>query len=156
MTAKQFICTIASAAKSGVKSAQHIADSLLDGSRMVARAIDVPTAIASHMPGLGGVVSAISPFARFDSFASAIQHGDFNALKTMAESDLAAAQGIASLVPGVGSGVSAAIGVGLAVARSRGRAATPRLLPRSATPLVHVVVRSLARISTSTVCTNAG
>lgn len=115
VTAKQFIRTIASAAKAGVQSAQHIADSLIDGSKLVAKTIDVPAAIASQIPGLGSVIHAISPFEKFESMATALQRGDFGALKKMAESELQAAQGFASMVPGVGSGVSAAIGAGLAV-----------------------------------------
>jgi hypothetical protein len=47
--------------------------------------------------------------------ATAIQRGDFKKLGEIAKEQLLMAQGVISLVPGVGTGVSAAISAGLAV-----------------------------------------
>jgi hypothetical protein len=114
LTAKQFIKTIASAAKSGVEAARHVGDTLLDASKLVARAVDAPVLLASQVPGLGNIARSISPLEHFQQMASAVQRGDFKALERIAKQDLSMAQGVVSLVPGVGSGVSAAIGAGLA------------------------------------------
>jgi hypothetical protein len=114
MTAKQFVRTIASAAKSGVRSAQHVADTLLDASKFVAKVVDVPVMLASQVPGLGNIVKSISPLEKYQQMVSALQKGDFNAIKKMAEQDLSLAQGVVSLIPGVGTGISAAISAGLA------------------------------------------
>jgi hypothetical protein len=114
MTAKQFIRTIGTAAKAGVKAAQGVADTLLDASKFVAKAVDVPVLLASQVPGLGDIVKGFSPLEKYQQMVSAIQKGDLNAIKKMAEHELSMAQSVISLVPGVGSGISAAIGAGLA------------------------------------------
>ena len=114
MTAKQFIRTIGSAAKAGVKAAQGVADTLLDASKFVAKVVDVPVLLASQVPGLGDIVKGFSPFEKYQRMVSALQKGDLNAIKKMAEQDLSIAQSVVSLVPGVGTGISAAIGAGLA------------------------------------------
>ncbi|MEO8800558.1 MAG: hypothetical protein ABI551_21875, partial [Polyangiaceae bacterium] len=45
----------------------------------------------------------------------ALQHGDLKALEKLAKDRMQMAQSVVSLVPGIGTGVSAAIGAGLAV-----------------------------------------
>jgi hypothetical protein len=114
MTAKQFIRTITSAAKAGVRSAQNVADTLLDATKFVAKAVDVPVMLVSQIPGLGNIVRSISPLEKFQHMVTALQKGDFNTIKKMAEQDLSLAQGVVSLIPGVGTGISAAISAGLA------------------------------------------
>jgi hypothetical protein len=114
LTAKQFIKTIASAAKSGVEAARHVGDTLLDASKLVAKTVDAPVMLASHIPGIGNVVRSLSPLERYQHMVSAVQRGDFKALERIVKEDLSMAQGVVSLVPGIGTGVSAAISAGLA------------------------------------------
>jgi hypothetical protein len=114
LDARQFIRTIRSAAKGGVSAARHIGDALLDASQFVAKTIDVPALLADKA-GLGGLVRAVSPLEGFGQMMNALQHGDFDRLKKIAEHQLSNMQGVASLVPGIGSGVSAALSAGLAV-----------------------------------------
>jgi hypothetical protein len=112
LSAKHFMRTIAHAAKSGVESARHVADTLLDASKFVAKSVDAPVILASHMPGFGGVVKSISPLVAYQRMATALQKGDFDEMKRIAIDQLDVAQGVISLVPGVGTGISAAIGAG--------------------------------------------
>ena len=114
LTAKQFIKTIASAANSGVQAAQHVGDTLLDASKIVAKSVDVPVLLASQIPGLGNIVRTLSPLEQYQRMVTAVQKGDFKGLQRMAEDDLSLAQSVVSLVPGVGTGISAAIGAGVA------------------------------------------
>lgn len=114
MTAKQFIRTISSAAKSGVKAAMGVADVLIEANKFVAKVVDIPVLLASQVPGLGDIVKGFSPLEKYQQMLGAIQKGDINALKKMAEHELSLAQSVISLVPGVGTGISAAIGAGLA------------------------------------------
>jgi hypothetical protein len=114
LTAKQFLNTIATAAKAGVKGASHIADTLLDASKAVAKVIDVPVALASHVPGLGDVLKSISPFQKYNHMVSALQKGDVKALGKMAQDEIAMAQSVLPLIPGVGTGISAALAAGMA------------------------------------------
>jgi hypothetical protein len=67
------------------------------------------------VPLIGGTLHALDPFQKLEKVATAIQRGDFQALKNVATDDLRLAQSVVSLVPGIGSGVGAAIGTGLAV-----------------------------------------
>ncbi len=114
VTAKQFIRGIADAAKSGVQAAQKVGDTLLDASKVVAHFADVPVLALQNVPGVGGFVKSISPFQQWDRMATAIQHGDFKKLGDIAKQQLSLAQGVISLVPGVGTGISSAISAGLA------------------------------------------
>jgi hypothetical protein len=111
--ARQFIRTIGSAAKAGVSSAKHIGDAMLDASQLVAKVIDVPALIADKA-GVGSIVRSISPIESFGQMMNALQHGDFARLKAIAEHQLATAQGVMSMVPGVGTGISAGLSAGLA------------------------------------------
>ena len=114
VNAKQFIKTIATAAKAGVHAAQHVGNALLDATKFVAKAIDVPVLLASQIPGAGGIIKGLSPLEHFQKMVTSLQKGDFKGLEKMVKDDISAAQGIVSLVPGIGTGVSSAIGAGLA------------------------------------------
>jgi hypothetical protein len=115
LTAKQFIHGIADAAKAGVHVAQAVGNTLLDASKVVAHVADLPVLALQNVPGVGGFVKSISPFQTWDHMATAIQHGDFKKLAEIAKQQLSMAQGVISLIPGVGTGISAAISAGLAV-----------------------------------------
>jgi hypothetical protein len=115
LTAKQFVNTIAAAAKAGVKGASHVADALLDASKAVAKVIDVPVALASHVPGLGDVLRSISPFQKYNHMVSALQKGDMKALGKMAQDEIAMAQSVLPLIPGIGTGIGAALAAGMSV-----------------------------------------
>lgn len=114
MSAKQFIRTIASAAKSGVRAAQGVAETLLDANKFVAKAVDVPMLLAKQVPGVGNVVKALSPIDNYEKMLAALTKGDLKAVKQMAEQDVSKLQSSISLVPGIGTGISAALGAGLA------------------------------------------
>ena len=114
VTAKQFIRNVVNAVKSGVHAARAIADSLVSGARLVARTLDLPVQLLGHVPGLGGFMHSISPLQKFDKMMGSLQRGDFKALKKMVNEDLSMAQGIISLIPGIGTGISAGISAGLA------------------------------------------
>jgi hypothetical protein len=115
VVAKDFIRTVAGAAKSGLAIAKGPADALLSGTQVVAHVLDTPMALAEHVPIIGGTLHSLSPFQKLEKVASAIQRGDFEGLKRVATDDLRLAQSAVSLVPGLGSGIGAAIGTGLAV-----------------------------------------
>ena len=120
LTAKQFIHGIADAAKAGEHAAQAVGNTLLDASKIVAHVADLPVLALQDVPGVGGFVKSISPFQTWDHMASAIQHGDFKKLEEIAKQQLSMAQGVISLIPGVGTGISAAISAGLAVLQGGG------------------------------------
>jgi hypothetical protein len=114
VTAKDFIRGIGEAAKAGVHAAQAVGDKLLDASKVVAHFADVPVLAFGGVPGVGPFLKSISPLQTWDHMATAIQHGDFKQLENIAKQQLSMAQGVISLVPGVGTGISAAISAGLA------------------------------------------
>ena len=118
INAKAFIKTIASAAKSGVHAAQHVGDTLLDASKLVAKVMDVPTIITSQIPVLNEVMKSISPYETYQHMVTALQHGDLREVERIAKSELSLAQSVVSLVPGVGTGISSAIGAGVAALES--------------------------------------
>ena len=114
VTAKQFIRNVVNAANAGVHAARAIGDSLVSGARLVARTIDLPVHLLEHVPGIGGFVKSISPLQKFDKMMGNLQRGDFKGLEKMVHDDLSMAQGIVSLIPGIGTGISAGISAGLA------------------------------------------
>jgi hypothetical protein len=115
VTAKNFIKGVVNAAKSGAEGARRAADALVTGTRLVARAVDLPVHIARALPGgIGNTIASISPLQRFDKTMSAVQRGDFEAVKRIVREDIGIAQGVVSLVPGIGSGISAGLSAGLA------------------------------------------
>lgn len=114
LTAKDFIKGVGDAANAGVHAAQAVGDKLLDASKIVAHVADLPVLALGQVPGVGPFVKSISPFQTWDHMATAIQHGDFNKLGDIAKQQLSMVQGVISLVPGVGTGISSAISAGLA------------------------------------------
>jgi hypothetical protein len=115
VNAKNFIKGVVNAAKSGAEGARKAADALVTGTRLVARAVDLPVHIARAMPGgIGNTVASISPLQRFDKTMHAVQRGDFDAVKRIVREDIGIAQGVVSLVPGIGTGISAGLSAGLA------------------------------------------
>jgi len=115
VTAKQFIRDVVRAARAGVRAAQHAADALLSGTSIVAHVLDAPLALAAHVPLIGGALHSLSPFQKLERMVAAVRHGDFEAMKRIVTEDVRLAEGVVSLVPGIGSGIGAAIGTGLAV-----------------------------------------
>jgi hypothetical protein len=120
LTAKQFIRGIADAAKAGEHAATHIGDTLLDASKIVSHIAELPLVPLEHVPGLGPIVKGVSPFQTWDHIADAVKKGDFKALESIAKQQLSLAQGVVSLIPGVGTGISMAISAGLAVLEGGG------------------------------------
>ena len=112
VTAKQFIHGVVTAVRSGVSGASALGDALLTGSRLVSHVLDAPFKLAEHIPAIGGVLHSLSPFQKFDQVSNAIQRGDFRGLGKIVKGDLSMAQGVISFIPGIGSGVSAAIAAG--------------------------------------------
>ena len=152
LDAKQFIKGIADAAKAGVHAAQAIGDKLLDASKLVAHVVDLPVLALQNVPGVGGIVKSLSPFQTWGHMATAIQHGDFRKLEDIAKQQLSLAQGVVSLIPGVGSGISSAISAGLAVLdggspieiaieAAYGAIPIPPGLRNVTDPVLHVVIR---------------
>jgi hypothetical protein len=115
VNAQQFIHAIGQAAKAGVKEAQRAGDALLTGTRIVDHVLDAPMRLLEKIPGVGGVVRAVDPFVQLDQMTGAIQRGDFAGLKNILEGDVKMAAGVIAWLPGVGTGVSAAVNAGLAV-----------------------------------------
>jgi hypothetical protein len=113
--AKQFIHAIGDAASAGVHAAQKIGDTLLDASKVVAHIAEMPLKPLEAIPGVGGIIKSFSPFQKWDQIATAVQHGDFKRLESIAKDTLSEAESVISLVPGIGTGISAALSAGLAV-----------------------------------------
>ena len=120
LTAKQFIGGIADAAKAGEHAATHIGDTLLDASKVVSHIAELPLVPLEHVPGIGPIVKSVSPFQTWDHIADAVKKGDLKALETIARQQLSMVQGVVSLVPGIGTGISSAISAGLAVLEGGG------------------------------------
>jgi hypothetical protein len=115
LTAKDFIRGVVSAARAGVEGARKIGDALLTGSRFVAHVLDLPMRLMEHIPGVGGFMKGFSPFAKFETMTTLLQKGDFNGLKKMVTDDVKAMQGVISLFPGIGTGISTALSLGMAL-----------------------------------------
>lgn len=115
VNAKQFIRGVATAAKAGQSAAKGVANTLADASKLVANTIDVPMLIAKQIPGAAGIVRTLSPLERYQQMTTAVQRGDLKAVQRMLKEDISKAQGVISLVPGIGTGISAALSAGMAV-----------------------------------------
>jgi len=115
VNAQQFVHAIGEAAKAGVKAAREAGDALLEGTKIVGHVLDAPMLLIEKVPVVGGVLHSLDPFVKMDHMTTALQRGDFKALKTMIENDVKMAQGVVSLIPGIGTGISAAIGAGIGV-----------------------------------------
>jgi hypothetical protein len=113
MTAKQFLRDVAHAAKAGAAAARSAGGALLDGAKLVSTINNLPMHVLKHVPGVGDMVTSFSPFQRFDGMVSALRHGDFNSLKKMVTDDVHRFQSAASLVPVLGTGISAGLSAGL-------------------------------------------
>jgi hypothetical protein len=115
LTAKDFIHGVVGAVRAGVKGARAIGDALLTGSRFVAHVLDLPMRLMEHIPGVGNFMKGFSPFAKFETMTTLLQRGDFKGLKKMVTDDVKTMQGVISLFPGIGTGISAALSMGMAV-----------------------------------------
>ena len=113
--ARQFIRNVGYAATHGSETARHIGDALMTGGRVVAHVLDTPLRLAEKVPVIGGTLHALSPWQRLEHMTTAIQHGDLQEMKKIVTDEGKMVQGLAALVPGLGSGIGAAIGTGLAV-----------------------------------------
>jgi hypothetical protein len=115
LSAKEFIRGVVGAVRAGVAGARAVGDALLTAKRLVAHVMDAPFKLAEQIPGIGKTIHTLSPFHQIEEVTSALQHGDFRRLGKLVKEDLSLAQSVVSLVPGVGSGISAAIAAGEAV-----------------------------------------
>lgn len=115
LTAKQFIHAIGDAAKAGVHAAQLVGNTLLDASKVVAHVIDLPVLAFGNVPGLGPFLKGISPLQAWGNMTDAIKKGDFKRIGDILKQQLSTAQSVISLIPGIGTGISAAISAGLAI-----------------------------------------
>jgi hypothetical protein len=106
---------VVSAVRAGVDGARKIGDALLTGSRLVAHVLDFPMRIMEHIPGVGAFMQNLSPFAKFEKMTTLVQKGDFAGLKRMVTDDVKMAQGVVSLFPGIGTGISSALSAGMAI-----------------------------------------
>jgi hypothetical protein len=95
---------------------QKMADGLAQGAQFVLHNVDMPRILADAIPipevraAAQSVIGLVDPAAKFEKAIGALRAGDMNQLKAMANQELSEMQGVISLVPGIGSGVSAAIG----------------------------------------------
>ena len=113
--AQQFIRAVGRAAKDGAKAAQHVGDALLDGTKIVGQVLDAPMLLISKIPKVGGILHELDPFVKMGHMTDKLKAGDFQGLKTMIENDAKMAQGVISLFPGIGTGISAAISAGIGI-----------------------------------------
>jgi hypothetical protein len=103
---------IGEAANQGIAWAGKALNTVADGAKFLAKVVDVPKLVADviPIPAVQSFVKSIDPLQKFSDAVDALQHGDFDRLKKIATDTLSAAQGVISLVPGIGTGISAAIG----------------------------------------------
>jgi len=122
VTAQKFIRDVGNAAKAGQHAAQKAGDAFIDAHKAMLHVLDTPMALlASKLPPqVGGVIRGIDPLQKLDKMADKLKKGDFEGLKKDIESDAKAAQGVISLIPGIGTGISAAIGVGVGILEGGG------------------------------------
>jgi hypothetical protein len=116
INAGKFIQDIVHGAGQGIESARKAADALAKGAQFLARNVDVPKILADAIPipairsAAQSVIGLVDPIGKFNTAIEALRKGDVNKLRQMADQELAEMQGVVSLVPGIGSGVSAALG----------------------------------------------
>ena len=114
--AGKFIRDVVHGAEQGVAAARKAADTLAKGAIFVAHNIDLPKILADAIPipavrkVAQSVIGMIDPNAKFADAVDALRRGDMKRLKAMAQQEISEAQGVISLIPGIGSGVSAALG----------------------------------------------
>jgi hypothetical protein len=111
LSANNIIKGIVNAAKSGVALARNAANTLAKGLEVVTKAVDLPKLVADAIPipAVRGVISAIDPLQKFGDAIEALRKGDMRRLKQIATDALSTVQGVVSLVPGIGTGISAAL-----------------------------------------------
>ncbi len=109
--ANNIIKGIVNAAKSGVALARNAANTLAKGLEVVTKAVDLPKLVADAIPipAVRGIVSAIDPLQKFGDAVEALRRGDMGRLKKIATEALSTVEGVVSLVPGIGTGISAAL-----------------------------------------------
>jgi len=117
INAGNFIKGIANDARAGIHDAQHVANTLAKGAEFVANHVDMPKILADAIPipavrrAAQSVIGMVDPLDKFSHAVDALRRGDLKALRAMAQQELSEMQGVVSLVPGLGSGISAAMGV---------------------------------------------
>jgi hypothetical protein len=112
INAGNIIRDIGKAAQGGLDWAKKAGQALADGAKFVAKAIDLPKIVADAIPipAVQGFVKSIDPLDKFASAVDALKTGDWERLKKIGKEVLSGAQGVISLIPGIGTGISAAIG----------------------------------------------
>jgi hypothetical protein len=108
---------IGNAAKQGIAWAGKAMNTVAEGAKFLAKVVDIPKLVADviPIPAVKSLIGSLDPLQKFSDAIDALQHGDFNRLKKIATDALSAAQSVISLVPGIGTGISAAIGAAEAV-----------------------------------------
>jgi hypothetical protein len=111
ISAASILRSIGDAAKKGVAWAGKAMNAVAEGAKFLAKAVDVPKLVADviPIPAIKSFVKSISPMQKFSDAVDALKHGDFDRLKKMATEALSTAQGVISLIPGIGTGISAAL-----------------------------------------------
>jgi hypothetical protein len=109
--AGKMIQGIVNAAKSGVEWAKKAGNTLAKGAEFVAHAVDLPMIVASAIPipAVQGFIKSISPLQKYADAVESLRVGDFDRLKKIATDTLASAQGVVSLIPGIGTAISSAV-----------------------------------------------
>jgi hypothetical protein len=116
--AKEHIAHTLAEARGGHPDARRRADSLHRGERFVAAHVDMPRVLANAIPipasghSAQSALGMVDPHLRFARSVDALRRGDLKALRAMSEHELAEMRGAVSLVPGMGSGVTSAMGTG--------------------------------------------
>jgi hypothetical protein len=80
----------------------------VDKPRILAKSIPIPATAHVAQSGIG----LNDPNVRFAHSVEALRRGDLKSLRRMADQELAEMRGVVSLVPGIGSGVTAAMATG--------------------------------------------
>jgi hypothetical protein len=116
ISAAGFIKDVVHAAESGVEGAKNAANALAQGAAFVERHIDIPKIVADAIPipairsAAQSVIGMVDPQAKLADAIDALRTGNVDKLRQMADQEISEMQGVASLVPGIGSGISAAMG----------------------------------------------
>ncbi len=93
-------------AKDFMRFVRKAADAGIDAARFVARRLDDATKAMVPLP--------IRPFQQLDKLAAAVQSGNLGEIRKVLKDNAALAQGVVSTIPGIGTGISAGLGAGVA------------------------------------------
>lgn len=121
INASKFIGDMVHDAGQGVEAARQAADHLAQGAVFLAQHVDLPKIIgqAIPIPAVRGVaqsvIGLVDPIGHFADAVDALRRGDVNKLRAMAKQEMAEMQGVVSVVPGIGTGVSSALGAATAL-----------------------------------------